>query len=147
MNSPLVKYRRKTWAFTRGAGAFTLIEALVAIAIIAAVLPILMSGISIATRAATLAKQRNLATSLAESKLNEIIATNDWQTGGLSGDFGDDAPGYTWSANVTQYSDPDLTTQDLQQIDLTVSWKSRSTTREVVLSTLVFVPDTSGATQ
>ena len=48
-----------------GSSAFTLIETLVAIAIIAAVLPILMSGISLATRAATLAKQRSLATSLA----------------------------------------------------------------------------------
>jgi general secretion pathway protein I len=130
--------------------AFTLIEALVAIAIMAAVLPVLMSGISIATRAATLSKQRNLATSLAEAKLNELIATNEWQTGALSGDFGDDAPGFTWSGNVTQYDDPDLPAQNLQQLDLTVSWKSRGTTREVVLSTLIYVPTTdtsTGATQ
>ncbi|HUO07381.1 MAG TPA: type II secretion system protein [Phycisphaerae bacterium] len=126
--------------------AFTLIETLVAIAIIAAVLPILLSGISIANRAALLAKQRTLATTLGEAKLNELVGTDLWQSGALSGDFGDDAPGFTWNAVVTPYNDTDLTTQDLQEIDLTVSWKSRSDTRQVVLSTLIYAPTTTSTT-
>lgn len=123
--------------------AFTLVETLVAIAIIAAVLPVLLGAISIANRAALLAKQRTLATSLGEAKLNELISTDLWETGALSGDFGDDAPGFTWNAVVTPYNDTDLTTQNLQEIDLTVSWQSRASTRVVVLSTLVYAPDTS----
>ena len=128
--------------------AFTLIEALVAIAILAAVLPIVLSGISLANRAALLAKQRSLASSLAQAKLNELVSTGLWQSGALSGDFGDDGPGLTWVANVNPYNDPDLTTQNLQEIDLVVSWQSRNTTRTVTLSTLVYAPttDTSAAT-
>jgi prepilin-type N-terminal cleavage/methylation domain-containing protein len=126
--------------------AFTLIETLVAIAIIAAVLPVLLGGISLANRAALLAKQRTLATTLGEAKLNELVSTDLWQSGALSGDFGDDAPGFTWNAVVTPYNDTDLTSQDLQEIDLTVSWKSRSSTREVVLSTLIYAPTTDTST-
>lgn len=127
--------------------AFTLIEALVAIAIIAAVLPVVMSGISLATRAASLSKQRNLATTLGEAKLNELVATGTWQNSALSGDFGDDAPGFTWTANVTPFVEANLSAQNVQQIDLTVTWKSRSATRDITLSTLVYLPsatDTSG---
>ncbi|MGN6368718.1 MAG: prepilin-type N-terminal cleavage/methylation domain-containing protein [Phycisphaerae bacterium] len=118
--------------------AFTLIETLVAIAIIAAILPIVLAGISLASRAGLLARQRTLAATLGEAKLNELVATGLWNSGALSGDFGDDAPGFTWSASVTPYSDSDLTTQNLEEIDLTVSWKSRNITRDVTFSTLVY---------
>jgi type II secretory pathway pseudopilin PulG len=126
--------------------AFTLIEALVAIGILAAILPVILSGVSLANRAALLAKQRNLATTLAIAKLNELVSTGLWQTGALSGDFGDDGPGFTWTANVTPYNDTDLTSQNLQEIDLVVSWKSRNTTRDVTLSTLVYAPTADNST-
>ncbi len=120
--------------------AFTLIETLVAIAIIAAVLPIVLSGINLASRAGLLAKQRTLAATLGEAKLNELVSTGLWNSGALSGDFGDDAPGFTWVAAVTPYNDSDLTTQNLEEIDLTVTWTSRNSPRTVVLSTLVYNP-------
>ena len=122
---------------------FTLIEALAAITIMAIVLPTLLYGITLAGNAAALVKQRNLAASLGEAKLNELVATNEWQTGSLSGDFGDDGPGITWVANVTPYSDPNMTTENLQQIDLVVSWMSHHATRSVTLTTLVYVPASS----
>lgn len=129
--------------------AFTLIETLVAIAIIAAVLPIVLSGINLASRAGLLAKQRTLAATLGEAKLNELVSTGLWNSGATSGDFGDDAPGFTWSAAVTPYNASDLTTQNLEEIDLTVTWMSRNSPRTVVLSTLVYNPsaadDTSAA--
>ncbi len=125
---------------------FTLIETLVAIAIIAAVLPIVMSGISLASRAGLLARQRTLAATLGEAKLDELVSTGLWNSGAMSGDFGDDAPGFTWSASVTPYNDTDLTTQNLEEIDLTVTWTSRNSPRTVVLSTLVYNPQATDGT-
>jgi type II secretory pathway pseudopilin PulG len=126
--------------------AFTLIETLVAIGILAAVLPVILAGVSLANRAGLLARQRTLAASLGEAKLNEIIATGLWNSGALSGDFGDDAPGFTWSATVTPYNDTDLTTQNLEEIDLTVTWTSRNSPRTVTLSTLVYNTSLTGDT-
>ena len=61
----------------------------------------------------------------------------------MSGDFGDDGPGFTWVANVTPYSDPNLSTENLQEVDLTVSWMSHRTKRDITLTTLVYVPASS----
>src|SRR5437899_2690436 len=86
------------------AGAFTLIEVLASIAIIAAVLPIIMSGLSLADQTALLAKHRSQATSLAQAKLDELLVTNDFQT--TSGDFGDQYPGYSWKIETKPWYSP-----------------------------------------
>ncbi len=105
-------------------GGFTLIEVLATVMLLAIVLPAVMKGISAASGAASIARQRTEASGLAEAKLAELVTTGTWQGGVLSGDFGADAPDYRWQATVQAWPQ-DTTTAGLQEIDLRVTWPSR----------------------
>lgn len=122
---------------------FTLPEVLATLLLVAIVLPSVMQGISLATAAAGTARQRSEATALAESKLNELTATNQWQSGGLSGDFGQEWPAYTWQAEVQSWVEPSA-----RQLHVHVTWYARGRNYDVTLSTLVYTaaPVTSGTT-
>jgi prepilin-type N-terminal cleavage/methylation domain-containing protein len=111
----------------------TLAEVLAAIVIVAVVVPVAMQGISIATGLASLTRQRAQATSLAESKLDEIIIGQLWQGAQLSGDFAPQFPEYHWQADVSDWEEADM-----KQIQLHVSWVNRGKDREIILSTLVY---------
>jgi type II secretion system protein I len=111
----------------------TLVEVLATLTIIAIVLPVVMKGIALATTLAGQTRQRSEATSLAESKMNELIVSGDWQSGQLSGDFGTDWPGYTWHADVAAWDEADL-----NELHVAVLWTSRSVQRQIVLTTLVY---------
>jgi prepilin-type N-terminal cleavage/methylation domain-containing protein len=146
--------------------AFTLIEVLATIALLGIVLPVAMQGVSIATGIASTARHRSEASALAESKMNELIITQQWANGGtLSGDCGPDFPEYTWQAqvipwNASQYvnnntpntaSSTSATAPDTgsaannppQQLDVRVTWRGRTGDQYVQLSTLVYQSDTS----
>ncbi len=110
----------------------------------AIVLPTLMYGISLSVKLASTTRHRMEATTLAEEKLNELVATNTWQNGG-GGDFGNEGPGYRWQATNTTWSDPDVTEQNLQEVDVTVTWTAQRREQSVMVSTLVYVPTTSGS--
>ena len=123
-----------------GLAAFTLAEVLAAITIIAIVLPVAMQGISIATGLASVTRQRAEAVALAESKLNELVITNQSQTAAISGDFAPQHPDYRWEALASDWEEANM-----RQLQITVAWTSRGSQRQVVLSTLVYV--NQGATQ
>ena len=93
-------------------------------------------GLAVATclGAASLARQKTDAAALAEGKLNEMIATGDWQFGGASGDFGEAWPEFHWMSMSSDWSaDPTL-----KQFSVRVYWNSRGEEREVVLTTLLY---------
>jgi len=117
----------------------TLIEVLATIVLMGIVLPAAMQGISQCVRAASLARQKSEAAGLAEGKLNELIATGDWQFGVTSGDFGEAWPEYRWKAGTSEFTDPTL-----QQLSVQVYWTSRNEQRDVTLTTLVY-ESTSGS--
>src|SRR5205807_1170343 len=83
---------------------FTLIEVLATILLLGIVLPVIMRGISMCVATASITKHRDEATALADSKLNELVATESWQVGNLQGDFGPDWPDYTWAAEVNAWN-------------------------------------------
>jgi type II secretory pathway pseudopilin PulG len=122
---------------TRPPRAFTLNEVLAALLLAGIVLPVAMRGASLATGAADAARRRTEASSLARSKLSELVSTGDWQTAaGRAGDFGADWPDYRWSASVSRWTQ---TKADLRQLDLEVRWDARGGgTQTVTLSTLVY---------
>lgn len=97
---------RKAVGKVRGRkGGFTLVEVLAALLLVAIVLPVTMRGVTYATNAATAARRRNEASGLAQSKLDELLATQDWTSGSLSGDFvADGWPDYSWSAELAQWT-------------------------------------------
>ena len=114
-------------------GGFTLTEVLATLLLISLVLPSVMQGVSLATAAADTARRRSEATALAESKLNELVVTNQWQTGNLSGDFGPEWPDYSWQAEVLSWEQPTV-----RQLQVHVVWTARGRPHEVTLPTLVY---------
>ena len=115
------------------AQGFTLVEIMATLVLIAIILPVAMKGISLALRTSDDARARMEATSLAETKLSELVATGDWRSNELAGDFGAEWPDYSWSAEVMDWEGAVL-----QQVTVRVEWTRRSQDRAVALSTLVY---------
>jgi hypothetical protein len=101
--------------------------------LVAIILPVAMSGFSLALRVADESRRQSEASALAQNKMAEIIACQLWQGGVLSGDFAPDQPEYRWVGQVVNWQ-----TTSLRQIDVRVSWDSRGREHSVTLSTLVY---------
>ena len=125
--------------------AFTLIEALATLLLIAIVIPPVLGAMSVATRSAGVAGARLEATMLAEAKLDQIIATRQWEDGSDEGDFAytasdeplaeRDAAGpaaYRWELLVEDGPAPSL-----RQLRLRVLWHQRGHEHALELVTLV----------
>jgi prepilin-type N-terminal cleavage/methylation domain-containing protein len=128
---------------------FTLIEGLAALVLVAIVLPVAMRAISLALTMGSETARRTEATALAESKLSELLATGAWEDGSLEGDFTETPSGdsyqtgsqdrnatFRWSATSEDWLD-----QSVKELTVRVTWNARGTDREVVLTTLVYVPE------
>jgi prepilin-type N-terminal cleavage/methylation domain-containing protein len=143
--------RKQRLQFRRS--GFTFIEVLATIMMLAIVMPVAMKAVSLSTDTARNARARTEAAGLAEAKLAELIATGEWQSGVLSGDFGTDWPQYRWNAEVGTWtppayndngSDPGNT---VSEIDLQVFWRtSGGVDRSVTLSTLVYQSNPNNST-
>ncbi|CAN5232457.1 hypothetical protein BH09SUM1_BH09SUM1_14850 [soil metagenome] len=121
--------------------AFTFVEILVALAFMAIVIPITLQGISLASRVSSRGLQKRVAAELANSKLNELVVTGDWQGADESGDFGDDHPGFTW--NVTS---EDWTEDALTEVTVSVSYKVQGQEYSEALATVVRTDETDDGT-
>ena len=88
-------------------------------------------------------RRRSEAGALAEAKLNELIATAQWQSGILAGDFGTDWPDYSWKAEVQTWTPSNSTDNGygntVSELAVHITWVSRGAERSVTLSTLVYV--------
>jgi prepilin-type N-terminal cleavage/methylation domain-containing protein len=118
-------------------GGFTLVEVLVTLMFLAICLPAIMGGISLATKVGAQTVHRTDAAQLAQSKLSEIISSDEWESGNLSGDFGADWPNYHWQADVQPWA-ADTTSAGIQQIDLNVYWTDQGRQQSVTLTTLAY---------
>jgi prepilin-type N-terminal cleavage/methylation domain-containing protein len=119
--------------------AFTLIEILATLALVAIILPVVMAGISLALSTADNSRHQTEAARLAQTKMAELIAAADFQTLEQSGDFAPDLPDYHWNAILSDYD----AALGLKELDVEVYWNSRNRDRSVTLSTLVY---TGGST-
>lgn len=124
-------HARGARATTHRAG-FTLVEVLATLVLIGIVLPVAMKGISLAASAGGMARRSIEASALAETKLNELVATGQWNAVTQSGDFGEDWPGYRWIAQANERD------ASLMEMSVQVLWTSRNSERSVSVSTLVF---------
>jgi prepilin-type N-terminal cleavage/methylation domain-containing protein len=109
---------------------FTLVEVLATLVLLGIILPIAMRGVSMAMAAASNARRTSEATSLAEAKLNMLLADGTWASGSLSGDFSPDQPEYQWAC-LTQNRDYGLT-----EVAVRVTWSDRGHVREMIVATL-----------
>jgi prepilin-type N-terminal cleavage/methylation domain-containing protein len=124
-------FQLPTW---RSSSGFTFVELLVTMVLIAIVMPVVMQSIGLCTRLAGQSRREVEAACLAKTKLTELTAAQDWQSGSNRGDFGTDWPGFEWSMAVATWADDSAVTQ----IDLTVTWHSAGRERKTILSTLVY---------
>ena len=108
------------------ASGFTLLEVMVAMAIMAIVLVSVYRMHSQTLTMNTAARFYTQAPMLAQSKLAQMEAASSGIIEGDSGDFGDKFPGYTWSISAEEVSSETLGefAADLKRIDMTVSFNS-----------------------
>lgn len=107
---------------------FTLPEVLATLVLVGLVLPVVMQGISLALRAAEDASKRGEAASLAETKLQELAVAGD-SIREMSGDFGPDSPGFTWTREEAAVEDSMIETT------VRVEWLTRGQPRSLALAT------------
>lgn len=108
-------------------------ELLATMVLIGLIMPVAMHGIALCTQLAGQSERQIEAAGLAKTKLTELVATENWQSGDQRGDFGTDWPDYEWSASLSDWTD-----STVQQLDVTVYWAARGIDREITLSTLVY---------
>ena len=107
----------------QSASGFTLLEVMVAMAIMAIVLVSVYRMHSQTLTMNAAARFYTQAPMLAQSKLAQLVADSSGIIAGDSGDFGDKFPGYTWSIATDEVSSEALgeIAADLKRIDMTVS--------------------------
>lgn len=105
-------------------GGFTLLEVMVAMALIAIALTAVLGSQSQGVSLAGEARFNTTAALLAQSKMAEMELQDPEDLSANSGDFGEDFPGYTWELNVSDvmFDRPEHVSDHLKQIDLTVSF-------------------------
>lgn len=103
---------------------FTLLEVMIAVALIAVALTALLGSQSQSVSFANSAKFETMAAMLAQSKMSEMTIQDSNSLASDSGNFGDDYPGYAWEATVSDISLEGIETVSdyLKQIDVTVTW-------------------------
>ena len=103
---------------------FTLLEVMVAMAIIAIALTAVFGSQSQSVGLAGEAKFNTTAPLLAQSKMAEIEIKKADDLTGDSGDFGEDFPEYVWEYTVDDVSldQPENVDKHLKRIDLRISW-------------------------
>lgn len=117
---------------------FTLIEVLITMMLMALILPAAMKGASIAMAAASSARHRTEAATLATAKLNELLTLNEWNASQQGNFASQQHPEYNWS---TQSASRDYGIYD---VALTVTWKEAGVERKYVLSTLMYDATSAG---
>ena len=103
---------------------FTLLQVMVAVALIAVALTTLLVSQSQTVSLANDAKFETMAALLAQGKMNELLTGQGAGLSGDSGDFGEEYPGYAWEAAVDDFviESEESVSKYLKQVDLTVTW-------------------------
>ncbi|MFW6059137.1 MAG: prepilin-type N-terminal cleavage/methylation domain-containing protein [Phycisphaeraceae bacterium] len=122
---------------------FTLIEALAALMLVAIVLPVVMHGLSAATQVGSFSRNQDLATAMAEAKLAELVAGDDWQSAPRQGSFdreqwGAHADRFTWQLETADWDNPST-----RQLTIEVFWAQRGRSESVRLTTLAIADEGS----
>jgi len=85
-----------------GIGGFTLLEVMIAMAILAITLVVVFQSQSQSISMAGSARLETTAALLAQSKMAEIEAANPKNVASDSGNFGNDFSDYSWQVDVTE---------------------------------------------
>jgi general secretion pathway protein I len=121
----LISRYRKTQPGIPGVSyGFTLLEVMVALAVMSIVLVSVYRMHSQSLAMNTAARFYTQAPMLAQSKMVEIEALSSSAFPADSGEFGEEFPGYSWKASIADVASEILgeVAEDLKRIDITVSY-------------------------
>jgi hypothetical protein len=136
---------------------FMLLEAMVALAILSIGIVTVMQSFSSALRVSKSGYNSTIATFLAQSKLSDLEREDSWTKENLSGDFGKAYPNFKWEAEVSPVEldkliPENLRTRNIEEeeervgeenkqevnlLNLTVSWVERGAKEEAVFATFI----------
>jgi len=98
----------------------------------AIVLPAIVEGMALASRAGVAAQRGREAAQLADRILTEMVVSGEWQQGDQDGDFEPDYPGYSWKLTTD-----DWTEDAMRVLTVEVTFTVQGRASSVRLSTLV----------
>jgi len=112
------------WKRNKPSRAFTLLEVMVAVAVLAIALTAIFRLQGQSASMCSRAKFETTAPLLANWKMAQFMTANEGDLSSGSGDFGDDYPEYAWKCEVDEVSSVVLqdSSKRLRKISLTVSW-------------------------
>ena len=99
----------------------------------AIVIPVAVQGLHIASRAGLVAERKAAAARLAETKLNELIVTGQWQSSAQKGTVSEGWQSYPW----TVQSEPWAEDGAMRLVTMHVSVPVQGQDYDVAVSTLV----------
>ena len=111
---------------------FTFVEMLAAMAFLAILMPVVISALLVANRAALATERSTMAMQLGENRLNEMMLDGAWMSEGGRGDFGEQWPGYRWELTKAAWE-----TGAMTELTLDVFYQVQGSERDVRLTTLV----------
>ncbi len=124
-----------------GTAGFTLLEVMVAVAVIAIAFVTLIGAQSQSVAIATDSKFDTMASLLAQGKIAELNLLDYNDVSDSTGDFGEDFPNFTWKTKVTDLSEGDTGIKGsggmLKTVDITVLIE-QDTRLSYTLRTIVF---------
>jgi general secretion pathway protein I len=119
---------------------FTLIEVLIALAILGVSLAVVLTTVSDSLSRTRRGEQELLATSLARSLIDRVGADLALKSSDTSGDADD---GFSWRLSVTEYGDDkEREAWDANPVNViaTVMWREAGEERSVTLKTIKILP-------
>ncbi len=117
----------------RSEAGFTLAEVLAALLFMAIVIPVAVQGLHIASRAGSVAERKAVAARLADSKLNELIVSGQWQSAAQKGTIQEGWQSYSWTLESEPWAEDGA--MRLVTVHVTVPVKGQD--YDVAVSTLV----------
>ena len=111
--------------------AFTLIEVLAALLLMAIVIPVAMQGMSISSRAGLLGQRKAAAMRVAERMINELIVTGEMNQTSSSGTVVDGDTSYPWTMQSEPWGEDPMT-----QLTVKVVFSIQGNSYDVSASTL-----------
>lgn len=119
----------------RHRGAFTLVEVLASLLMMAIVIPVAMEGMSIASRAGILGQRKAAAMRVAERVLNELMIEGQTLQTTSSGTTVDGDTAYPWTMRIENWSE-----DAMFQMTVAVTFTVQGNPYEVAVTTLLAAP-------
>ncbi len=116
---------------------FTLVEVLAALALMAVLIPVVVSALRVASLSGEVAKGKDAAARIADRVLNETVVTMPSGSIPFNGIVVENARSYRWTLQQRRWPVMLTSTSALQVVSVNVSFAAQGRSYDVGLSTLV----------